>query len=1251
MEWVIIGLAFGFFFFIVVPRAALQASGRSTAALDQIAQLKSELAILRDELAALKRGDVPVPAAFGATGVAPAEGEPLPAVIGPEPWESVAVPEPAAPAAPTLEEIQPEEVPPQEFPPQQVPPEEIALAARTGDETIYEPAADAVPASFDRFAQEASPEAKAETAAPPPRRDIEETIGSRWAVWVGGVALAFGGLFLVRYSIEAGMFGPGVRLLMGAAFALLLAGASEYLRRREAPLPFIAPGALRNANIPSVLAGVSVLAGFAVVFAAHAIYGFIGPTIAFVLMALIGLSALAASLLHGPALGLFGLAGSYVTPFLIASTAPAFASLSLFIAFVTATAFLLHAWRPSRIVTLAAVAGHGAWTVLIAFAMRGLLWPSFLIVAGAVLAWLLLKELPLLRRRGEVAPWRPASFDITGLAAIAVPLVISGVLWVGLGAPGPLHVAILATVAVGIIASVRHRDLAPLALVAAAGAVGMVLLWPRQEGPLGLSPATLLDLVRLSIAPDAGPGLAWTAALFAAVVGGLPFAALVTRRWAGSGGYIERGCLAFASALAPVCLLLATTLRVNGFERAPGFAALAALLVAALFLASEFLLRVERASTRSQNPLALVGSAAYAAAGAIALGLAVALALRETWLVVGFAISAAGLAILARARPIPLLRTMSASLATAAFARWIWDPILTEMGSWPLLNWLIPAYALPALCFWVAALALRDGQDRPRTVHQALAAFFTAAFVLLQIHQFFVGPDLRLDLAWIAGHYVQPRNRLFEEVACLVIATGLLGAGFQRLGRSAGNAPFRIAGLAAAALTMLLALGGLGALLNPLFDGTSVDGWPVLNRLLWYVVAGGVLGALGFAKGRSDSSPVADALSACGALLVSLGVVLITRQAFAGPQLSPVDGATVGYAEAVMITIVLIALTAAARLWHDATRGEIARLGVLTLGAMAIGWAVLAFGFGRNPFFDGRAVEGPVVFNRILWGYGSTALALAGAAWWLRDGFDRLARAFGLASAAAAIGCAFLLLRHALHGPYLSSEVPITLAESGIYASLAFILAIAVMIGGSVRWQGRSVPVDPLIATLSACAVFAGVALIASPAMTGQPLAGVLILDNALIGYLLPATFAFAAAAWARAHLGRPLVARAYGIAAILGALAYVVTEVRRAFVGPDLFSANVGAGELYAYSAAILLYGVALLALGFRARSRDLRLASLGIVTIAICKAFLVDMSGLEGLLRALSFIGLGGSLVAIGLAYQRVLRRGTEVTAPADA
>ena len=48
---------------------------------------------------------------------------------------------------------------------------------------------------------------------PPPHRpstsiSFEEKFGTRWTVWIGGVALALGGIFLVKYSIEAGLIGP-----------------------------------------------------------------------------------------------------------------------------------------------------------------------------------------------------------------------------------------------------------------------------------------------------------------------------------------------------------------------------------------------------------------------------------------------------------------------------------------------------------------------------------------------------------------------------------------------------------------------------------------------------------------------------------------------------------------------------------------------------------------------------------------------------------------------------------------------------------------------------------------------------------------------------------------------------------------------------------------------------------------------------------------------------------------------------------
>ena len=1248
----LLGLAITLGLLIAVPWAAFSAMGRANKALALVAKQQAEIDDLRAAISTLRRASVEPhrpevasePAAIewsarhAASPVVPfvraeTKPEPMPdippePVVAPPPVDASETPPPSA------EESTP-----------------FAEAARDAGDELEQ----STPQIFEVQVEPSSPlpaAASAQMSSPPPvvpRRDFEEAIGSRWAVWVGGIALAFGGLFLVRYSIEAGVFGPGVRLLMGAAFSLVAAAASEYLRRvdRISDLGSVsgALGRLGGANIPGVLAGVSVLSGFGVVFAAHAIYGFIGPGVAFALMGLVGLAALTASLVHGPVLGLFGLVGSYATPMLVASTAPSYSSLSIFLAFVTTIAFLLHGRRPSRVVTLGAVAGHGIWILLIALAGHSLAWASFLLIVGATLALLLLKEWPALRGRSTQGAWIVSGFDVIGLVAIAVPLVLSGVIWTSDGGSAPLRAAILITVLVAVLSSVRHRDLAPLAPLAAAAAAGMVLLWPSREAAFGISPHLFLDLIRLSFTGNAGPGIGWTAALLAVIVGGLPFYALLARKGPGAGGFVIRGCLAFASALGPICLLLAAALRSNGFDRSTGFAALSLLLSLALFAASEMLLPVERRGTRSRtNPLALVGSAAYAAGGSIALGMAVAFALRETWLVVGLAIAAAGVAVIASLRPIPLLRSMSAALATAAFARLIWQPIVADMGSWPIINWVIPAYAGPALCFAIGALALRAQQDRPRSVHEALAAFFGAAFVLLEIRQFFAGPDLVPNTALIAGHYAgAPRNRLFEETAMHVVAIGLIGAGLQLLARRLGGRIFGPAADIAAAILIVLSLGGLCGLLNPLFDGTLVLGPPVFNRLMLYVLAGLSLGVLGFVLDRSEArSRIGESLTACAAVLVSLGAILIVRHAFSGPQMAARSIETVGFVEAVIVTLMLLALTAAARIWHIAASNRVTEYALRALAFLAIGWATLALGIVRNPMIDHSGVSGPIIFNRILWGYGAATLAFAGLAVWTRSVLPAISRAFAKTAIGGTVLCAFLLLRHGFHGPLLVSEVPVTLAESGWYASLGFIAAIAIMIAGSVRLGGRPVKVRAESAAIAACAAFGLLSgLVANPLLTEASLAGPIILDNAFVGYLMPSFLAFAAARWTRESIAAPMARRIFGATAIIGSLIYVLIEVRRWFVGPDLLVHGGSATELYVYSAAILLYGVALLALGFRLQSKDLRLASLAVVTVAICKAFLIDMSGLEGLLRALSFIGLGACLVGIGLAYQRLLRR----------
>ena len=145
---------------------------------------------------------------------------------------------------------------------------------------------------------------------------FEERLGTRWVVWVGGLTLALGGFFMVRYSIEAGLLGPGVRTMLGGLFALALLAAGEWTRRKES---ISAIEALPIANIPAILTAAGTAVAFATVYAAYALYDFLVPATAFVLLGLVALGTLAAALLHGPALAGLGIAAAFVTPVLVSS--------------------------------------------------------------------------------------------------------------------------------------------------------------------------------------------------------------------------------------------------------------------------------------------------------------------------------------------------------------------------------------------------------------------------------------------------------------------------------------------------------------------------------------------------------------------------------------------------------------------------------------------------------------------------------------------------------------------------------------------------------------------------------------------------------------------------------------------------------------------------------------------------------------------------------------------------------------------
>ena len=184
-----------------------------------------------------------------------------------------------------------------------------------------------------------------------PTTSLEERLGTRWAVWVGGLALGLGGLLLVRYSIEQGLFGPGARIVMGALFAAALIAAGEWFRRTERALPI---ETIPSAHIPSVLTAAGTATAFGTIYAAHALYDFIGPALTFILLGAVGVGTMLAAALHGPALAGLGLAGAYVAPMLVSSDKPNPWPVVIYLAVVAASAY-----RAGAAAALAVAGGTG----------------------------------------------------------------------------------------------------------------------------------------------------------------------------------------------------------------------------------------------------------------------------------------------------------------------------------------------------------------------------------------------------------------------------------------------------------------------------------------------------------------------------------------------------------------------------------------------------------------------------------------------------------------------------------------------------------------------------------------------------------------------------------------------------------------------------------------------------------------------------------------------------------------------------
>ena len=283
------------------------------------------------------------------------------------------------------------------------------------------------------------------------------------------------------------------------------------------------------------------------------------------------------------------------------------------------------------------------------------------------------------------------------------------------------------------------------------------------------------------------------------------------------------------------------------------------------------------------------------------------------------------------------------------------------------------------------------------------------------------------------------------------------------------------------------------------------------------------------------------------------------------------------------------------------------------------------------------------MFNALLPGYGIPALAFGFAAWQLArttDGRPRLA--MEASAALFSLLTLAMLVRHAMHGGVIDDGMP-TLAEQAIYTLIA-IGAGAILVAIDTRSPSTVLRIGSLAAgVLSTAFVVGQHFLFLNPLFTDEATGRVPVFNLLFLAYLLPALAAGALALYARGK--RP--AMVFGTCSGCSARC-CSSPMRRCPSGGCSRASTSASGPAWASSRPGPIrrsgwpWASACWSAGVRIGSQVVRIASAVLIAAAVAKVFIFDMKELEGVLRALSFIGLGAVLIGIGLFYQRLLTQG---------
>ncbi|MET0310339.1 MAG: DUF2339 domain-containing protein [Sphingomonas sp.] len=400
----------------------------------------------------------------------------------------------------------------------------------------------------------------------------------------------------------------------------------------------------------------------------------------------------------------------------------------------------------------------------------------------------------------------------------------------------------------------------------------------------------------------------------------------------------------------------------------------------------------------------------------------------------------------------------------------------------------------------------------------------------------------------------------------------------------------------------MLALGGTaGPLLTAHACAPSLLSAPIWGVL--ELLAAAACASLAWRLRSDKDDPALIGASALAGLLVTLGLAQFLPDAWL----------------AIPMTLALVALAAWARVARAPTLFALPALPfVAALVAAAlpiIALADLVFGSvagDRLPYL--RLPELGTLLRAL-------ALPVAAALLLLLDPpqFGRARRVVGAAAITIGILLLYAVAKHIFAIATLPRFVELGFLERALFTQACLATGWLLLRKGWLRSLGG------VLFTLGLCRFIWFDCVVLDPAWIEQrvgsiPLANAAVLHAALTAFwlwTLPAR--------------RPI-----RVTAALLTLVAALAAVRQAAHG-SLLTGPIGTAENGGYSAALLAIALFWLWRGIATAVHDLRIAGLALLTLVTFKVFLVDASALDGVLRILSFLGLGVALIGIGWAYGR--------------